>query len=558
MNIKKFFKDLIDDNNNEYTFVLNDKANTEDLVQTDELIQSTNVYPTIDVNLEYLTTRFNTMINSDIKIRKFLINAKGRQFKAFIIYIDGLVNDVSINDFILKPLMLKNYSNQFDENQIISQAITSNISVRKIKKFNIKDYIYECLLPQNDVQKCDNFDKITDAISSGNCLLFIDTINFAFDISVKKFEQRSIAEPKNESVVMGSQEAFVETLRTNTSMIRRNLTNENLVIESITIGKTGKNKTAVCYLKNIANSDLIAEVKYRINNLDIDYLVSIGELEQVIKDDIHTSVPELITTERVDKAISYLLQGRVVVVYNGSPYVLIMPATLLDFLTVQEDSNINYIFANMLKIIRVFSSVITLLLPGLYIAITTFHDELIPTELLFSIVESRIKVPFLFIVEIVLMELSFEIIREAGLRVPSPLGNTVGIVGALVLGQAAVQANIVSPILIIIVAITGITSFAIPDYNLSFHFRISRFAYILLGALAGFLGLGIGIFMHITLLSSLHSFGVAYLSPYAPLKPSRENGLLAKPIWKKETRNSFLAPNKKQVQGKKSLKWKRG
>ena len=558
MRFKKFFKDLVDDNVNEYTFVINDSSEQSDLVQTNELIEHKAVYPTLAVNLEYLTARFNTLINSDIKIREFLINAKGKQYKSFIIYIDGLVNDSSINDFILKPLMLKNASNQFNQTQIISEAVTSNISVRKIKRFSIKDYIYECLLPQNDVEKLDDFDKITDEISSGNCLLFIDTIDFAFDISVKKFEQRSIAEPKNESVVMGSQEAFVEALRTNTSMIRRNLPNENLVIESLTIGKTGKNKTSVCYLKNIANSDLVAEVKYRLNNLEIDYLVSIGELEQVIKDDIHTSVPEMITTERVDKAVSYLLQGRVVVVYNGSPYVLIMPATLFDFLTVQEDSNINYIFANMLRIIRILCLIITLLLPGLYIAITTFHDELIPTELLFSIVESRIKVPFLVIVEIALMELSFEIIREAGLRVPSPLGNTVGIVGALVLGQAAVQANIVSPILIIIIAITGITSFAIPDYNLSFHFRITRFAYTLFGALSGFFGLGIGIFMHLILFCSLHSFGVSYLAPYAPLKPAKESGFLAKPIWKKENRSSFLNSKKKQIQSKYSLKWKKG
>lgn len=387
-----------------------------------------NVYSNIDVNLEYVNSRFNTLINSDIKIREFIINVKSKQFKAFIIYIDGMVDKASINDFILKPLMLKSFANQYDCNDIISEAIASNILVRKVKKFSIEDYISDHLLPQNDIEKVTSFDKIATDVASGNCILFVDTINFVFDIDVKNFDKRSIAKPENESSVMGSQEAFVENLRTNTSMIRRNLCNENLIIESLTVGKTDKNSCAVCYLKNIANSDLVSEIKYRLNNLKVNYFSSMGELMELIKDDANTTLPEIIATERVDKATNLLLEGRVVVIYNGSPYVMVMPATIFDFLTTPEDCNLNYFFANFLKVIRAISYFITLLLPGLYIAITTYHSELIPTELLFSIVASRENVPFISIIEIALMELSFEIIREAGLRVPSPLGPTVGIV----------------------------------------------------------------------------------------------------------------------------------
>lgn len=556
MNFSKFFKDIFsdDDKKNQFTFDSNELKS--DRAMPEELLKNQKVYPNIDVNLEYINSRFNSLINSDIKIREFIINVKTRQFKSFIVYIDGMCDSNSINDFILSPLMLRNRANQYDGPQIVSEAVANNITVRKLKKFNIVDYIYNSLLPQNDVEKVDSFDKISEEISSGNCILFIDTINFAFDISVKKFEKRSISTPQNEPVVMGSQEAFVEDLRTNTSIIRRNLCNENLIIENLSVGESDKNKCAVCYLKNIANSDLVAEVKYRINNLKVDYLISVGELRELLKDDINTTLPEIGATERADKAVSNLLQGRVVVIFNGCPYVLIMPVTIFDFFSSPEDMNIHHTFANLLKIIRGISFIITLLLPGLYIAVTTYHGELIPTELLFSIVASRANVPFMVILEIILMEISFEIIREAGLRVPSPLGATVGIVGALILGQAAVEADIVSPILIIIIAITGITSFAIPDYSFSFHLRINRFMYIVLGSLAGFLGIGIGLFVYMVSLCSLKSFGVPYLSPYAPLTQINQGGFLVNPIWKREKRNSFLGTKKQKTQDNISMKWR--
>ena len=551
--VKEFFN-VLTKNQESYDFSISKENSSES--QPEDLLKNQSIYPSLDVNLDYIKSRYNVLINSDIKIREFMLNAKGKQFKAFIIYIDGLVDTTSINDFILNPLMLKNFSNQNNEPQIVSEAITTNISVRKVKRFNITDYIYECLLPQNSVKKVSSFDELVQNVNSGNCALFVDTINFAFDIDIKKFAQRSISEPKNEPSVRGSQEAFVENLRTNTSMIRRNINNENLIIENITIGKTNKNNCAVCYIKDIANSSLVSETKYRLNNLNVDYVLSSSELIQLIKDDPETTLPEILTTERADKACSSLLQGRVILIYNGSPYALILPVTLFDFITSQEDMNLNYHFANLLKIIRGIAFFITLLLPGLYLAVTIYHRELLPTELLYSIVASRVNVPFPILVEILIMELSFELIREAGLRVPSPLGSTVGIVGALVLGEAAVSANIVSPILIIIVAITAISSFAIPDFSLGFHLRISRFAYTLLGSLCGFLGIGVGIFIHLITLCSLKSFGVPYLSPYMPKTNIRNNGYLLKPVWKREKRSDFLNTKRTTVQDKTSMKWR--
>ena len=551
--LKEFFNNLMQ-NQESYDFTISHEKPSE--TQPEDLLKKQNIYPSVDVNLDYIKSRYNVLINSDIKLREFILNARGKQFKAFIIYIDGLVDTSSINDFILNPLMIKSYSNQNNEPQVVSEAITNNISVRKIKRFNITDYIYECLLPQNSVKKVSSFDELVQNVNSGNCALFVDTINFAFDIDIKKFAQRSISEPKNEPSVRGSQEAFVENLRTNTSLIRKNINNENLIIENITIGKTNKNNCAVCYIKDIANSSLVSEAKYRLNNLDVDYVLSSSELIQLICDDPETTLPEILTTERADKACSSLLQGRVVIIYNGSPYALILPVTLFDFFTSQEDINLNYHFSNLLKVLRAIAFFITLLLPGLYLAITIYHRELLPTELLYSIVASRVNVPFPIVVEILMMELSFELIREAGLRVPSPLGSTVGIVGALVLGEAAVSANIVSPILIIIVAITAISSFAIPDFSLGFHLRISRFAYTILGALCGFLGIGIGIFIHLITLCSLKSFGVPYLSPYMPKSNVRNNGYILRPVWKREKRSDFLNAKRTTVQDKISMKWR--
>ena len=411
-------------------------------------------------------------------------------------------------------------------------------------------------IPQNTVEKVEDFEKLFSDINAGNCGLFVDTINIAFDIDIKGFQQRSIDSPNNEIVIKGSQEAFVENLRTNTSLLRRIVNNENLIIENVEVGKVTKTKCAVCYLQNITNLDLVAEVKYRLNNLAIDSLLSAGQLEQLISDSNEFGIPETMSTERPDKCAKYMLQGRIIVIVNGTPYALILPATLIDFMTSPEDTNLKVNFSNFLRGIRFLGAFLTLLLPGIYIAITSFHQEILPTELLFSILASRENVPFPVIVEILIMEISFELIREAGLRVPSPIGPTIGIVGALVLGQAAVSASIVSPILIIIVAITGIASFTIPDFSFGFHLRYFRFVFILLGYMAGFLGIGIGIFVYISILCSLKSFGVSFTAPLAPLSNLKGNGYFLPPVWKREYRPSYVAPQKMKREEKISMKWK--
>ena len=534
MNIKNFFNNLTKYNKNYNFSIINDKLN----MSTVQNEKEPNIFLNLNENLDFLKSKYNILINPDIKIREFNMFALNKNYKCFIVYIDGLVDSISINEFVLESLMSEKH--------------------RYSKTFggSLTDYVNNCLLHQNSVKKIREYKDVFSSINTGDCLLFIDTLDVAFSIDVKKFEQRSITVPENESIIKGPQQGYVENLRTNTSLLRRIINNENLVIENVPVGKITQTRCGVCYMQNIANGDLVAEVKFRLNNLDIDSLLSTGELEQLIEDDEGFGIPHILSTERPDKCAKYLLQGRVVVLVNGNPYALIMPATIEDFLFSPEDTNLRPLFANFLRSIRILAALITLLLPGIYMAITSFHQELLPTELLFSILSARENVPFPIILELLLMEISFELIREASLRVPSLIGSSIGIVGALILGDAAVNAGIVSPTLIIIVAITGIASFAIPDFSFGFHVRIFRFWFIALGFTAGFLGIGVGLFIYITMLCSLKSFGIPYTTPIVPSYKTKGNGFFIPPIWKQEYRASFLSPKKQKAQDDISMKWK--
>lgn len=399
----------------------NSSNNTKNISPDDEGNAKQNIYKALSVNIDYIKVKYNTLINSDIKLREFKLNIKGKEYNAMLLFIDGMIDSESINNFILRPLMSK-YNNTLAQNPSV---VTNNITVRRVKKFNLEDYIYDTLVPQNTMEKVNTFEDAFSSVNIGDCALFIDTLSIAFTIDVKGYDSRGVSEPKNEVVVRGSQEAFVEKLRTNTSMLRRLISNENLIIENTSAGKVSKTKIAICYMKDIANNDLVAEVKYRINNLNVDTIISSGQLEQLIQDDSSLPFPQIIATERPDKATNHMLEGRVVVIVDGSPYCLIMPGVFIDFLSSPEDVNLKFQYANLLKIIRIFAFIITLFLPGIYVAITNYHTELLPTELLFTIAAARNTVPFPVIFEILLMEFSFELIREAGLRVPTPIGPTI-------------------------------------------------------------------------------------------------------------------------------------
>ncbi len=493
----------------------------------------------IQENLERMKRVYSIPVNSDIVLREFDIQYEGSPIKAFIIFFDGMTDREVINNYILKPLM-----------------VMSSMEIRE-NTDTLEDYIARQLLPHCQVGIEKSFSKIINEINFGGCALFADGVSAAFSADVKGWDHRGIEKPNNEIVIRGPQEAFNELLRTNSAQIRKRLKDEDLIVEDVAIGKVSKTPCSMVYIKDVANEGLVGEVRRRIENINVDYMLDSGMLEQLIEDSTIYPLPQIISTERPDYVSEMLVNGKVAIIVNGSPNVLVVPTTVFDLMHSAEDSYIRFPYANLIIYVRYIAFFVALMLPAIYLAITNYHQEMIPTDLLLAIEASREKVPFPSVLELVLMELSFELIREAGIRVPGPIGPTLGIIGALILGQAAVAANIVSPILIIIVAVTGIGSFAIPSFSLGFSIRIMRFVFILLGALAGFLGITAGIFLLGIWSTSMKSFGVAFMAPLGPKTADNPWTIVFRsPEWKLELRPDYLNTKREAKQDKYSMGWK--
>ncbi len=473
--------------------------------------------------------------SGDIKFREFSIRINDCDHDAVMFFVDGLVNKQIINDFLLKPLMLKS------------------------RELNIKSFkdIDKVLLPQTETKKTNILGEILFDINFGSAILLVDGIKEAFCIDAKGWDHKGIDSPKTERIIRGPNDSFSEQLRENTALIRHIIRNKSLISKEYKIGKISQTPVSVMYIENITNEALLKETLRRIESIDVDYIFSTAELEQLLEDKSVTTLPQFLSTERPDRAARALLDGRIVIVADGTPFVLILPTTVFELNEAAEDNYLRFPYVNMIRIIRWTAFMLSLLLPGLYIAVVSYHAELLPTGILMSIVSSREPVPFPSIVEIIIMEISLEIIREASIRVPEASGSTLSIVGALILGQAAVSAGIVSPILIIIVSITAIGSFATPNYYLGLSARILRFAYIFLGQAAGFLGITAGLFVNVLLWTNTKSMGVPMASPIAPVtKSGMPSALFMPPVWKQSHRDDYVNPKRKFRQAKVSRKWR--
>ncbi len=493
----------------------------------------------IKTNLERIKAVYSIPLNSDIVLREFDIIYGSERVSAFIIFFDGMTDREVINNYILKPLM-----------------VNTSMVLKDVAE-NLEDYIARQLMPHCQVKIEESYKNVIDEINFGGCALFADGVSVCFSADVKGWEHRGIEKPNNEIVIRGPQEAFNELLRTNSAQIRKRLKDEDLIVEDITVGKVSKTPCSIMYIRDVVNEKLVAEIRRRLEGINVDYMLDSGVLEQLIEDSTIYPSPQMISTERPDYVSELLAAGRVAIIVSGSPNVLVVPTTFFDLMHSAEDIYIRYPYVNLLRYIRYIAGFMAMLLPGLFLAITNYHHEMIPTDLLLAIEASREKVPFPSLVEILLMELSFELIREAGIRVPGPIGPTLGIIGALILGQAAVAANIVSPILIIVVAVTGIGSFAIPNYSLAYSIRILRFAFILLGAFSGFLGITVGLFLLGIWSTALKSFGVPFMSPLGPRTSNSFRDVMFKaPEWKLENRPDYLNTQKDKRQEKYSMKWK--
>ena len=488
----------------------------------------------INQNLMIIKEQFYVIKNQDLAIREFKIAQKT---SAFIAYISGMADKTIISDYILKQLMNSKLFEEYTEDK------------------NLVKYVSENVIIANQVQEMVVLEKVTLEVTSGMTALFIDGYKSALIIETKGFEKRAVSQPTTEAVIRGSQEGFTENLQTNITLIRRIIRNQALLTERITIGRESNTQIAVLYMNNITNPTLVNEVKRRISNIDTDYIGGSGILEQFIEDHPFMLVEQVLTTERPDRTSRFILEGHVAVITEGTPFALIMPVTFFTLMKSSEDPFLRWQFATFIRLIRYLALFFAALLPGMYVAITNYHLEMIPTDLLISIASARESVPFPTIVEVMLMELSFELIREAGIRVPGLVGTTLGIIGALILGQAAVSANIVSPILIIIVALTGLGSFAIPSYTFGFGVRIIRFYFIFLGSILGFFGITIGLFTVLSMMASMKSFGVPFLSPIGPRMQKGGDVILMQPVWRQEIRDDYLQTINKRKEPIISRKW---
>ena len=417
------------------------------------------------------------------------------------------------------------------------------------------DFLEKNILSIHQVVRMNNYKEIVPQILSGLTVVFIDGCDECLVMESRGYEKRDISVPSTETVVNGAQEGFTENLRTNITLIRRIVKNEALVTEFKIISKTNNILAALLYMEDITNKKVVEEIKRRVDSLNIDYISGSGMLEQLIEDKSFSLFPQVISTERPDRVASFLMDGKAALVCEGTPFALAMPITFFDLFHTSEDSNLRWQYGTFLRIVRLIGTLIALLLPGLWTALILFHQEMIPTSLLASIVISRVPVPFPFIIEFILMELSFELIREGGIRVPGITGNTLGIIGALILGQSAVSAGLVSPSLIIIVAVTGLGSFTIPNYSLALAVRIARFILIGFGAIAGLYGLSVGFTIFCALALGMKSFGVPFFTSIAPETKSNRDKIVRGPLYNQDQRPDYLNTQNEERMGDNPRGW---
>lgn len=534
--LKQFF--LFEPPAQEKTFYLKTQENGTKYDVRNEKTEDTasdTVSQSYDENIAYVKKRFTYPINNDIIIREIKMR---EDRKAFVVFIDGMVNGDAVDLSVIKTLLEIPY---FTDDEI----------------YRCETEIIDSFVAHSQAFATENMDTIFEEINFGSCAVFVDGFSKGFVLDVRDWGHRSIDKPENEQSIYGPQEAFAEMLRNNTALVRKIVKTEKLIAEGVKIGNVSQTRGVMLYISDIANPDLVNEVRRRINSINMDYVISIEEVSMMMEEETFSSMTHFLETERPDRVARALTEGRVALILNGSPQVLVMPTNIFELTHAVSDDYLRVPYANMVRIIRMIAVVFSVLLPALYLAITMFHQEIIPTYLLYSISASRENVPFPSLVELLLMDLSFEMIREAGLRMPGPIGSTLGIVGGLILGQAAVSAKIVSPIMIIIIAITGIGSFATADYSLSWSFRILRLVFIALASIMGFYGIAIGIFIYTLMLAKQKSFGVPFLSPSPRIRSkSMVSAVFVNPVWRREHRPDFLKTKNKEEEPVISRGWK--
>ncbi len=477
-----------------------------------EELKETKLSLLLEENHNFIKKMFTDC--SDVVVREFEIEPN---IPALILFVDGLVNTELLNE-TMKSLML------LGGGETAIERITGKI------------------LPVSQTQVADNYGDLLISVLSGDTALLVEGNAKTVLLGIRGTEKRSVGEPETETVVRGPKEGFVESLRTNTSMVRRKLKTPRLKMKSMTIGKESNTNIVVCYLDDLAMPSLVEEVTKRLELIHIDAILESGMIEELIQDNAYSPFPQMQYTERPDVIASALLQGRVAIIIDGTPFALVVPFVFMQIMQASEDYYERFQIGTLLRLLRYTFLFLSLTTPALYVAITTYHQDLLPTTLMLSIAASREAIPFPAVVEAFIMEITFEALREAGIRLPKAVGSAVSILGALVVGQAAVQAGIVSAPIVIVVSITGIASFTIPRYNGAIAIRMLRFPILIAGAVFGFYGIFFSLMILLGHLANLRSFGVPYLSPFGPMSAGDfKDALFRAPWWALKKRPEFMA-----------------
>ncbi|WP_035106324.1 spore germination protein [Desulfovirgula thermocuniculi] len=470
--------------------------------------------------------------NSDFVLREIRLGV-GAGVPAALAYVDGLVDRAIVSDTLIKGLTLEGRMAGLkagDAGDLLLLAKNFLVSVAAVKE--AADYF-----------------ALLNGLLYGEVALLIDGEDRALLVDAKGWAVRNIEEPASEGLVRGPREGFTELMRTNTALIRRRLRDPNLVVEGLCFGERTRTQVEIVYIRGLAAPELVQEVKDRLSRIHIDGILESGQIEELIEDNPYTPFPQVFHTERPDRVVSMLLEGRVAIITDGTPIVLVVPAEFAVFMQAGEDYYERYFLATAIRWLRYIALVTSLTLPSLYIAMTTYHQEMIPPRLLTSVASSREGIPFPAFVEALLMEFFFEALREAGIRLPRQVGQAVSIVGALVIGQAAVSANIVSPLMVIVVALTGIASFAAPVFSLAITMRLLRFPMMVCAATLGLYGIVAGLLAILVHAAGLRSFGIPYLAPLAPLhRRDLKDMLVRAPTWAMDHRPTELVKGDKRRQ----------
>lgn len=430
--------------------------------------------------------------SSDIVSNEFLIGGE-HKVKVFIVYLDNMINLTLINDCIIRNL----------------QSHMEDLPEKG--KF---DYIKENGIRSADVSVKTNMNDAITTLLCGETLVLVDGYEKIISVSIKMFAGRGVSESKNEVAIRGSKESFTELISVNRVLLRRRIRDTNFKIKGKKIGVRTKTDVALAYIEDITQPELLEEIERRLDEYIIDGILDSGMLEQLLERNVYSPFPEFQATERPDKVASALLEGRVAILVDNSPMAIIAPATFNSYFQASDDYYEKWGIASFTRILRYIGAFLTMVLPGLYIAVINYQPEILTSPMALTFAASREGVPFSVLFEILLMEVAFQLILEAGIRLPGPMGSTLGIVGGLIIGDAAVSANIVSPMVVIIVALTAITAFTVPNASFASAFRLIRYFVAILASFLGLYGLIISIMFVLIHLAGLKSFGIPYMMPF--------------------------------------------